>query len=338
MEPILTGGNERFTIIPIDNKYRDIWNLFMKHSAAFWRHTEIDYLADLDSWKELDHDAKEFIGYILAFFAGADGVVLENLVSNFSHEIKIPEARAFLAFQSMIEVEHSIVYGLLIDTYIQDHKKRQQYFNAIDNIDVVRKKAEWAMKYMNPDIPFALRLIAFAIVEGVYFSGAFCAIFWLKDQQKMVKTLGLSNELIARDENLHVEFAITLFHHLQNKPIQTIVHKLVEEAVKIEEEFITISIPCRMIGMNQDLMKQYIHYVSNRLLTRLGYEPLYTASDRTTNGGPADTFQVSCPFPFMQKISLDTKTNFFEKRVTEYQLSSDRVSENAFKCGDDEDF
>jgi ribonucleotide reductase beta subunit family protein with ferritin-like domain len=295
----------------------------MKHSSAFWRHTEIDYLADLDDWKTLSEPEKEFIGYILAFFAGADGVVLENLVSNFAHEIKVPEARAFLAFQSMIEVEHSIVYGLLIDTYIRDPDQRQRYFNAIDQIEVVKKKADWACKYMNPDIPFALRLIAFAIVEGVYFSGAFCAIFWLKDQHKMVKTLGLSNELIARDENLHVEFAITMFHHLQNKPIQTIVHKIVKEAVNIELEFITAAIPCKMIGMNQTLMSEYVCYVSDRLLERLGYEKMYNIKE--------------CPFPFMQKISLDSKTNFFEKRVSEYQLNSEKISENAF-AEEDEDF
>jgi ribonucleotide reductase beta subunit family protein with ferritin-like domain len=323
MEPILNAGNERFSMIPINETYRDIWDLFMKHSAAFWRHTEIDYMADIEDWKQLREEEQEFIGYILAFFSGADGIVLENLVSNFCNEIKIPEARAFLAFQSMIEVEHSITYGLLIETYITDETKKNQYIYAIDHIPVVTKKALWATKYMDSKIPFALRLIAFAVIEGVYFSGAFCSIFWLKDKQKMVRALGLSNELIARDEGLHVEFAVTLFNHLKHRPEQQIVHELVLEAVTIEKEFIIEAIPCKMIGMNADLMIQYIEYVADRLLKKIGYDIL---------------FNSQCPFDFMQKISLDGKSNFFEKRVSEYKLNVDKPKQDAFLPPDDDDF
>lgn len=319
-EPVLQGGNERFSIIPINEQYRDLFELYEKHRNAFWSSQEIDFRADLDDWNKLSENEQEFIGYILAFFSGADGIVLENIVSNFSSEIKIPEARFFLGIQTAMENEHSLTYGLLIDTYIQDQHKRQKYFNAIDEILVVQKKAQWAMKYMDPKIPFSNRLVAFSVVEGVFFSGAFCAIFWLKDKNKMVKALGGSNELIARDEGLHVEFAVTLFHHLINKPKEEDVHQIIKDAIDIEIEFITQAIPCKMIGMNQDLMIKYVKFVSDRLLVKLGYSKLFNIKE--------------CPFDFMMKISMDGKTNFFEKRVSEYQLNRGKPKESDFNNED----
>lgn len=324
MEPILTNKNDRFNIIPINQKYNDLWNLYLTHSNAFWRHGEIDYSADLDDWETLNDHEKKYIGMILAFFAGSDGIVLENLVFNFCSEVKIAEARAFYSFQAMIENEHSITYGLLIDTFIKDSQTKQKYFNAIDHIPVVAKKAQWAIKWIGSKQSFAVRLIAFAIVEGIFFSGAFCSIFWLKDKNKMVKALGHSNELISRDEGLHVQFAVCLFHHLIHKPLFSEIRQMFEDAVQLEIEFITEAIPCKLIGMNAELMIKYIKYVADRLLIQLNYSRLYNITE--------------CPFDFMVKIGLDGKTNFFEKRVSEYQLNSEKIVNDAFEINKDDEF
>lgn len=311
-EPVLTPENDRFVIYPINPVYADLWKLYKTHEAANWVAEEIDYTADLNDWNTLDENTRYFIEHILAFFAGSDGIVLENLVSNFASEIQVSEARAFYAFQAMIENVHSLTYALLIDTLVKDHARKKMLFAAIETIPVVKRKAEWAMKWMDAkQHAFAVRLVAFAVVEGVFFSGAFCAIFWLKDQGKMVKALGHSNELISRDESLHTQFAVALFHHLKRKPCTETIHSIVKEAVELEREFVCEAIPCTMIGMNKDLMGTYIEFVADRLLTQLGYLKVYNSKN---------------PFPFMDKISLDGKTNFFEKRVSEYQKGAGTAS------------
>lgn len=312
MEPILQGDIERFVAFPINPKYQDLWDLYMKQEAAFWRPWEIDYSADLGDWEnKLDDNERSFIEKILAFFAASDGIVMENISINFADEVKISEARSFYAIQNAIENVHSITYGLLIDTLIKDSTKKKKLFNAINEFPCIRKKADWALRWMGSDMSFGVRLVAFAVVEGIFFSGAFCSIFWLKDHNKMVKALGHSNELISRDEGLHVEFAVALFHHLVNKPDKFTIHELVKDAVQHETEFICDAIPCSMIGMNSGLMTKYIEFVADRLLKQLGYDVLYNAEN---------------PFDFMDKIGMDGKTNFFEKRVSEYQLSHNAES------------
>lgn len=325
MEPILTPEKNRFVIFPIDPKYQDLWDLYKKHEKANWVAEEIDYEADLDDWNNLSENEKYFIEMVLAFFAGSDGIVLENLVSNFCSEVQISEARAFYSFQGMIENVHALSYALLLDTYVKDSKRKTFLFNAIDEIPAVKNKADWAIRWMDCDRSFAIRLIAFAIVEGVFFSGAFCSIFWLKDNHKMVKSLGHSNELIARDESMHVEFAVKLFHHLENKPDYEEITEMFKEAVNLEIDFICASLPCNLIGMNQKLMTKYIKFVANRLLKQLGYEIIYKDCDEN-------------PFDFMDKIGLEGKTNFFEKRVSEYQMSGGGASATAYDDASDEDF
>jgi ribonucleotide reductase beta subunit family protein with ferritin-like domain len=304
METILTENPNRFTIFPL--KYPDLWELYKKAESSFWTSGEIDFSADTNDWQNLNEDEKHFLLNILAFFAGSDGIVLENLLSNFFTEVQIPEARSFYALQAAIENIHGEVYGLLIDTFSENDEIKNKLFNAIETIPCVKKKADWAIKWMNPSLSFAHRLVAFAIVEGVFFSGSFCAIFWFKSRNKMVKTLGTSNELIARDESMHTEFAIALYHHLDNKLDNESIYGIIREAVEIEEEFIIDSIKCSMIGMNENLMRQYIRFVADRLLIQLGCPKIYNDEN---------------PFAFMETIGLDGKTNFFEKRVTEYQLA-----------------
>lgn len=304
METILTENPNRFTIFPL--KYPDLWELYKKAESSFWTSGEIDFSADTNDWENLNEDEKHFLLNILAFFAGSDGIVLENLLSNFFTEVQIPEARSFYALQAAIENIHGEVYGLLIDTFSENDEIKNKLFNAIETIPCVKKKADWAIKWMNPSLSFAHRLVAFAIVEGVFFSGSFCAIFWFKSRNKMVKTLGTSNELIARDESMHTEFAIALYHHLDNKLDNESIYGIIREAVEIEEEFIIDSIKCSMIGMNENLMRQYIRFVADRLLIQLGCPKIYNDEN---------------PFAFMETIGLDGKTNFFEKRVTEYQLA-----------------
>lgn len=304
-EPLLTEDNSRFTQFPI--RYPDLDNAYEVHESMFWTAKEIDYAADYNDWLSLTDNERFFIEHILAFFAGADGVVLENLISRFSQEVKVPEARNFYTFQGAIENVHAKTYGLLIETFIKDAERKEYLRNAIDLIPCVSKKANWALKWMKSDAPFEMRVIAFAIVEGVFFSGSFCAIFWLKNRNKMTKALGKSNELISRDEALHCQFAVLIYKHLLNKVTQEQAYEIMREAVEIEEEFICVSLPCKLIGMNSDLMRQYIKYVADRLLVQLGFEKLYN---------------VSNPFDFMNTIGLDGKTNFFEARVSEYQHAS----------------
>ena len=311
METILTENPNRFTIFPL--KYPDLWELYKKAESSFWTSGEIDFSADSNDWENLNEDEKHFLLNILAFFAGSDGIVLENLLTNFFTEVQIPEARSFYALQAAIENIHGEVYGLLIDTFSENDEIKNKLFNAIETIPCVKKKADWAIKWMNPSLSFAHRLVAFAIVEGVFFSGSFCAIFWFKSRNKMVKTLGTSNELIARDESMHTEFAVALYHHLDNKLDNESIYSIIREAVEIEEEFIIDSIKCSMIGMNENLMRQYIRFVADRLLIQLGCPKIYNDEN---------------PFAFMETIGLDGKTNFFEKRVTEYQLAENVENNN----------
>jgi len=315
-EPILQADSTRFTTFPI--RYPEIWKAYEDHKNAFWTAQEIDYSADKEDWLKLSNDERYFIEHILAFFAGSDGIVLENLVTTFCTEVQIPEARCFYGFQVAMENIHSEVYSLLIETFVADADRKMMLFQAIDTIPCVAKKAAWALDWIDVKKPFAARLVAFAVVEGVFFSGSFCAIFWLKSRGLMVKALGTSNELIARDEGLHTDFAVLLYGMLQNKLESADVLEIITSAVTIEEEFITESLPCRLIGMNQTLMKQYIRFVADRLLMQLGEASYYNELN---------------PFDFMTLNSLDGKTNFFEKRVTEYTVSNSDTTE--FKMDDD---
>ena len=316
-EPILKEQNNRFTLFPI--KYNDIWEAYKNQQNAIWTADEIDYLADLNDWETLKPEEKTFIENILAFFAGSDGIVLENLVTKFCKEIQIPEVRSAYTFQAYMENVHSEVYSLLIDTYIKDNKRKEECFNAIETIPAIKKKADWALKWINDDKSFAERLVAFSIVEGVFFSGSFCAIFWLKSKGKMVKSLGKSNELIARDEGMHTDFAVLLYSKLINKLDKEVIYDIIKEAVNIEKEFICDSLKCKLIGMNSDLMSEYIEFVADRLLTQLGYDKYYNKSN---------------PFGFMNSMNLDGKTNFFEQRVTEYRIEQDASMKN-FVIDDD---
>jgi len=310
-EPILKDDPNRFTLFPIT--WPDIWKAYENHKAAFWTAQEIDYTSDIDDWEKLNNDEKYFIEHILAFFAGSDGIVLENLITNFCAEVQVAEARCFYAFQGMMENIHSEVYSLLIDTFVKEPERKTTLFNAIETIPCVSRKAEWAMKWINQDNSFAERLVAFAVVEGIFFSGSFCAIFWLKNRGIMVKALGKSNELIARDEGLHTDFAVLLYSHLNNKLTQEKIQEIITEAVEIETNFICESLPCRLVGMNSVLMEQYIKFVADRLVMQLGYTKIYNAQN---------------PFAFMDNMNLDGKTNFFEQRVTEYQIASGASSES----------
>lgn len=318
-EPLLTEDKNRYCLFPI--QYTDIWKAYKDHKNAFWTPEEIDFRADKSDWDALTPDERFFIENILAFFAGSDGIVLENLVQNFCSEISIPEIRCFYTFQAMMENIHSEVYSLFIDTYVTDIQRKEYLFNAIQKIPCIEKKAQWAIHWIQSTESSSLgkRLFAFGIVEGVFFSGSFCAIFWLKEKGIMTKALGKSNEWIARDESLHTQFAILLYtKYIQNKISQVEAHQMMHQAVLIEEEFICESLPVRLIGMNQDFMKQYIRFCADRLLQQFGYSKLYF---------------VSNPFPFMEKISMEGKTNFFEQRVTEYSLASS--SSTSFDFGTD---
>ena len=317
-EPLLNEEHNRYTLFPI--QWPSIWKAYKTQKDAFWTAEEIDYVADKKDWNTLSDNEKYFIEHILAFFAGSDGIVLENLVQNFCSEVKVAEARCAYAFQAMMENVHSEVYSLLIDTYVDGKERKEKLFNAIETIPCVQEKAEWAIKWINSERSFAERLVAFAVVEGIFFSGSFCAIFWLKSRGKMVKALGTSNELIARDEGMHTDFAILLYGHLNNKLSEEVVHQIFKEAVEIEQKFICESLPCNLIGMNKELMGQYIEFVADRLLTQLNYEKIYNSKN---------------PFSFMNKTNLDGKSNFFEKRVSEYQLSSGKIELNNLELDDD---
>ena len=302
-EPMLIEDPYRFVLFPIKNS--KIWDLYKKSESAVWTANEIDFASDLKDWNNLNNDEKYFIEHILAFFAGSDGIVLENLMSTFSNEVQWPEARAFYAFQGYIELVHSETYSKMIDTLIKDPKRKIELFEAIEKIPCIKKKADWAKKWMDPiKSTFAERLIGFVIVEGLFFSGSFCSIFWLKNKGKMIHGLATSNELIARDEGLHTEFGITLYSMLTNKISQDSINLIFKEAVDIEIEFICESLPCKLIGMNSELMTKYIKFVADNLLLDLGYEVIFNEEN---------------PFDFMDNIGINGKTNFFEKRVSEYQ-------------------
>merc|ERR1712193_68735 len=302
-EPLLRENPNRFVILPI--QYDDIWGMYKKAQASFWTAEEVDLEKDLRDWNEkLKEDERYFISHVLAFFAASDGIVNENLVERFMQEIQVPEARCFYGFQVMMENVHSEMYSLLIDTYIKDREERNNLFNAIETFPAIKKKAQWALKWISSnEATYAERVIAFASVEGIFFSGSFAAIFWLK-KRGLMPGLSFSNELISRDEGLHTDFACLMYRHLVNKPDQSRIYEIAKDAVEIECEFLTEALPVRLIGMNADLMVEYIKFVADRLLVELECEKLY----KTTN-----------PFDFMETISLEGKTNFFEKKVGEYQ-------------------
>ncbi|GAB2774050.1 ribonucleoside-diphosphate reductase beta chain [Hymenobacter luteus] len=320
MEPLLTENPNRFVLFPI--QHNDVWQMYKKAEASFWTAEEIDLGQDQKDWDSLNDGERHFISHVLAFFAASDGIVNENLAVNFMQEVQMAEARCFYGFQVMMENIHSETYSLLIDTYIKDAKQKDHLFNALETVPCVKKKGEWAIKWINSE-NFTERLIAFAAVEGIFFSGSFCSIFWLK-KRGLMPGLTFSNELISRDEGLHCDFACLLYKdHLVNKLPESRVHEIIRDAVTIEQEFVTDALPVNLIGMNAQLMSQYIEFVADRLLDALGYSKIYGATN---------------PFDFMEMISLQGKTNFFEKRVGEYQKAgvlSERTS-NAFSL--DEDF
>ncbi|KDN56743.1 ribonucleotide-diphosphate reductase subunit beta [Flavobacterium seoulense] len=302
VEPILQENKNRFVIFPI--KHHDIWEWYKKMEASFWTAEEIDLSQDLHDWNnKLNSDEKYFIKHILAFFAASDGIVNENLAENFVNEVQYAEAKFFYGFQIMMENIHSETYSLLIDTYVKDEKEKDELFNALDVFPAIRKKADWALRWIESD-SFAERLIAFAAVEGIFFSGAFCSIYWLK-KRGLMPGLTFSNELISRDEGVHCDFAVHLHnHHLINKVPKDRIKEIIVDALNIEREFITESLPVSLIGMNAGLMTQYLEFVTDRLLVELGCERVYNTAN---------------PFDFMDMISLQGKTNFFEKKVSEYQ-------------------
>lgn len=303
VEPILQENKDRFVLFPI--KHHDIWDWYKKSEASFWTAEEIDLSADFGHWENLNECEKHFVKNVLAFFAASDGIVNENLAENFVSEVQYTEAKFFYGFQIMMENIHSETYSLLIDSYIKDKEEQNKLFNAIETVPAVKKKAEWALKWIDSD-SFAERLVAFAAVEGIFFSGSFASIFWLK-KRGLMPGLSFSNELISRDEALHCDFAVHLHNnHLINKVSQERIKEIILSALEIEKEFITESLPVSLIGMNSDLMKQYLEYVTDRLLSSLECPKEFGSSN---------------PFDFMQNIALQNKTNFFEKRVSEYSKS-----------------
>lgn len=313
-EILLTPDENRFVMFPI--KYDDIWKMYKKQMDCFWRAEEIDLTKDLTNWESLNNDEKYFISMILAFFAASDGIVLENLATRFMNDVQISEARAFYGFQIMMENVHSETYSLLIESYIKDKEEKCKLFNAISNFPCIKKKSDWAQKWIHDNrSSFAARLVAFACVEGIFFSGAFCSIYWLK-KRGLMPGLTFSNELISRDEALHCEFAILLYSKLQKKIDKARIYEIIKEAVEIETEFICQALPCKLIGMNSELMTQYIKFVADRLVVQLGYKKIYDATN---------------PFSWMELISLESKTNFFEKRVSEYALATKQKEEDIFE-------
>ncbi|KAI6000610.1 ribonucleotide reductase small subunit [Pisolithus albus] len=305
-EPLLKKSKRRFVLFPIE--YREIWQMYKKAEASFWTAEEMDLLKDMHDWNaRLNDNERHFISYVLAFFAASDGIVNENLVERFSTEVQVAEARCFYGFQIMMENIHSETYSLLIDTYIKDPAERECLFDAIENIPCVKRKADWALRWISDKrSTFAERLVAFAAVEGIFFSGSFAAIFWLK-KRGLMPGLTFSNELISRDEGMHTDFACLLFSHLRRRPHPDTVERVITEAVKIEQEFLSDALPVRLIGMNAELMCQYIEFVADRLLVSFGNEKVYKATN---------------PFDFMDMISLQGKANFFERRVSDYSKAN----------------
>jgi ribonucleoside-diphosphate reductase beta chain len=326
MEPLLKQSNDRFVLFPI--KYNDIWAMYKKAMASFWTAEEIDLYSDLKDWDSLNDQERHYISHVLAFFSASDGIVNENLALRFYNDVQIPEARSFYGFQIAMENIHAETYGLLIDTYIKDPVKKDYLFRAIDNIPCIKKKADWAMKWIYGNNSFAERLVAFAAIEGIFFSGSFCSIFWLK-KRGLMPGLTFSNELISRDEGLHTDFACMLYKdYVTDKPSDSRIRDLITEAVNLECEFISDALPVSLIGMNADMMKEYIKFVADRLMRSLGHSEMYGAKN---------------PFDWMELISMQGKTNFFEKRVAEYQkagvMNSTRDSAGAqFAFSTDIDF
>ena len=319
-EELLSPNSDRFVLFPINHK--EIWNMYKKAEASFWTAEEIDLSQDMAHWELLTSDEQWFIKMILAFFAASDGIVLENLGARFLCEVQIPEARCFYGFQIAMENIHSETYSLLLDTYVKDFDEKQKLFHAIETIPSVKKKADWAMKWISSERSFAERLIAFATVEGIFFSGSFCAIFWLK-KRGLLPGLSFSNELISRDEGLHRDFACLLFKMLNNHPPLHVIHQIVVEAVDVEQEFVSNALPFDLIGMNAKLMNEYIEYVADHLLASLGLEK---------------QFHTPNPFDWMEMISVPSKTNFFEKRVAEYQKAGVMSKREEHRIAFDEDF
>ena len=317
-EPLLTPNNNRYVMFPIE--YEDIWNMYKKQVDSFWRAEEIDLTKDLNHWNyKLTEEERNFISMILAFFAASDGIVLENLAIRFMNDVQVAEARAFYGFQIAMENIHSETYSLLIDTYITDKEEKNKLFQGIDNFPCIEKKAEWAKKWIHDKKSnFATRLIAFACVEGIMFSGAFCSIYWLK-KRGLMPGLTFSNELISRDEALHAEFAVLLYKKLIKKLSKNKVYEIIKNAVEIETEFICDALPCRLIGMNSESMTQYIQFVADRLVVQLGYEKIYN---------------VSNPFDWMELISIESKANFFESNVSSYALANKSKGDDIFNLND----
>ena len=319
-EMLLTENENRYVMFPIVDA--DIWKMYKKQMDCFWRAEEIDLSKDIKHWVTLTQNEQHFIKHILAFFAASDGIVLENLGQRFMNEVQLAEARAAYGFQIMMENVHSETYSLLIDTLVKEEREKTKLFEAINNFPCIKKKADWSIKWINDKrSSFATRLIAFACVEGIFFSGSFCSIYWLK-KRGLMPGLTFSNELISRDEGMHTDFAVLLFSKLEKKPKRAKILDILKDAVEIEKEFICEALPCKLIGMNSKLMSQYIEFVADRLLVQLGYTKHY----KTAN-----------PFDFMEMISLEGKTNFFEKRVGDYSLSSGQKSDEAFSM-DNVDF
>ena len=318
IEPLLAPDDNRFVMFPI--KHNDIWEMYKKQVDCFWRAEEIDLTKDLKDWDSLSQDERFFISMILAFFAASDGIVLENLAIRFMNDVQVSEARAFYGFQIAMENIHSETYSLLIETYIKNSEEKHRLFNAIEHFPSIKKKSDWAQKWIHDNrSSFATRLIAFACVEGIFFSGAFCSIFWIK-KRGLLPGLTFSNELISRDEALHCEFAVLLYSKLLKKMNKTRVHEIIKEAVEIETEFICEALPCRLIGMNSQMMTQYIQFVADRLCVQLGYDKIYNVTN--------------C-FDWMEMISLNSKSNFFEKRVSDYALANKTISNDTFILSED---
>jgi ribonucleoside-diphosphate reductase subunit M2 len=318
LEPLLAPDDNRFVMFPI--KHQDIWEMYQKQVDCFWRPEEIDLSKDLTHWEGLNKDEQTFISMILAFFAASDGIVLENLAQRFMSDVQVSEARAFYGFQIAMENIHSHTYSNLIETYIKDKDEKGKLFNAIANFPCIKKKSDWAQKWIHDNrSSFATRLVAFACVEGIFFSGAFCSIFWLK-KRGLLPGLTFSNELISRDEALHCEFAILLYSKLIKKIDKSRIHEIIREAVEIEIEFICEALPCRLIGMNSESMTQYIQFVADRLAVQLGYKKIYN---------------VLNSFPFMELISLESKTNMFEKKIDAYALADKTKTINDFDFTED---
>ncbi len=316
-EPLLIENPNRYVMFPISDN--DIWSSYKQMMDCFWRVEEIDFSSDKAHWESLNKDEQHFIKMVLAFFAASDGIVLENLGMRFMSDVQLPEARAAYGFQLMMENIHSECYSLLIDTYIKDEQEKLSLFHALDIFPCIKRKADWAIKWINDKrSSFPIRLVAFACVEGIFFSGSFCSIYWLK-KRGLMPGLTFSNELISRDEGMHTDFAVLLFTKLLKKPKRSKIYEIIKEAVEIEKEFICDALKCKLIGMNSKLMSQYIEFVADRLLSQLGYKKIWN----TVN-----------PFDFMEMISMDGKTNFFEKRVGDYSLSNNKKSDEAFNMDD----